>query len=127
MASGDYIQIMVNGSDSHPRTRTSGTKLIEELKKSSGELAILKSIDLSKTHVAFEGTPQKHPLDEGIIILVNNPFDNRPNFYEFSLDSITHVEDMGIMTNEEGNTVSRARVWVKKGLPALKAEAFIVS
>lgn len=125
MASDNFITKLMNVSKSTlPRRENQG--MLEELKKSAADVALLKSVDLSKTHVSFEGTPQKHPLDDNIVILVSNPFARHPNFYEFSVDSITYVEDLGIITDETGNTAYRARVWVKKGLPALKAEAFIV-
>jgi hypothetical protein len=85
-----------------------------------------RELNLEKTHKAFEGTPKKHPHDENVLILLTDPFSNFNRYYEFSLESIGHVEDLGTISSETGKSTHRIRVWVKKGMPAIKSTPFIV-
>jgi hypothetical protein len=85
-----------------------------------------RKTDFKKTHKPFEGTPQKHPHDDKILILVTDPFAKFNEYYEFSLESIGHVEDLGTISSETGHSVTKIRVWVKKGMPAIKSKPFIV-
>jgi len=82
--------------------------------------------NLGKTHVPFEGTPKKHHHDDKLLILLTDPFSSLSDFFEFSLDSIGHVEDLGTITNEKGKSTTKIRIWIKKGMPAIKSERFIV-
>jgi hypothetical protein len=98
-------------------------KLLEISKKY--ELEKFSNINLKETHTAFEGTPQKHPHDRNILILLKDPFSNE-EFYEFSIDSIGTIEDLGSTTSGSGETAPKIRVWIKKGMTALKSMPFIV-
>jgi inorganic pyrophosphatase len=82
--------------------------------------------NIRETHAAFEGYPQKHPTDRNLLILMTAPFSVDSKFYEFSIDTIGKVEDLGKITNENGESVNRARIWIKKGMPAIISESFIV-
>lgn len=85
-----------------------------------------READLSRTHKPYEGTPKKNPHDNKILILLSNPFSNWNEFYEFSLDSIGYVEDLGTIASGDGKSVTRIRVWVKKGMPAIRSLPFII-
>jgi hypothetical protein len=80
----------------------------------------------AETHAAFEGTPKKHPRDENVLILLTNPFVKNNSFYEFPRHAIGTVEELGTVTSEDGDSAVKIRVWVKKGMPGLKSEPFIV-
>jgi hypothetical protein len=95
-------------------------------KSGSFDIDIYKDINLKKSHAPYEGTPKKHPTDKNILILLTNPFSKRSQFYEFSLESIGNIEDLGTITSEEGESAYMVRVWIKRGLTALKTEPFIV-
>ena len=82
--------------------------------------------DLIKTHTPYEGTPKKHPIDDNILILLTSPFTSNKKFFEFPISSIGSVEDLGTITSESGETAHKIKVWVKKGMPGLVAEPFIV-
>ena len=99
-------------------------KLLEISKKY--QIEPFGEVNLKETHIPFEGTPKKHPQDEKVILLLLNPFSKNHSFYEFPIESIGNVEDLGTITSEKGQSVTKIRVWVKKGMPAIKSEPFIV-
>ncbi len=82
--------------------------------------------DISKMHRIFEGTPKKHPHDNSLMILLTDPFSKNKEFYEFTVDSIGHMEEIGTVTNAPGESAMKVRIWIKKGTPAIKAKPFIV-
>jgi len=82
--------------------------------------------DINITHRYFEGTPKKHLQDDTILVLLTDPFSKNKDFYEFTIDSIGHIEEIGTITNRDGQSALRVRVWIKKGTPAIKAKPFIV-
>lgn len=86
----------------------------------------LRKKNLEKTHVAFEGTPKKHHHDNKMIILLVDPFSPSGEFYEFTMDSIGHVEDLGTITTEDGKSITKIRIWIKKGMPAIFSRRFTV-
>ena len=46
------------------------------------------------THVAFSGSPRKHPYDANKIVLVADPFSQNNQYYEFNIDAIAYVEGL---------------------------------
>jgi len=86
----------------------------------------LRDINLREFCTPFEGIPKKHPGDKNVLILLTNPFTDKKDFYEFSLESIINVEELETMTTEKGESLCKIRIWVKKGVPALKTVPFIV-
>ncbi len=83
-----------------------------------------KNININETHSAFDGTPKKHPYDEKLLFLIPDPYSELGEFYEFSIDSIGNIEDLGSISSEDGETVYRVRIWVKKGAIAIKSIPF---
>ncbi len=81
---------------------------------------------LSKTHVPYTGSPQKHPLDPEQIILVPDPYNEISPYFEFSKNDITYVEKLANIVNLDGEAVSMARIWVKKGSFAVQCTPFQV-
>lgn len=100
-------------------------KMLEKTKK---DFAIERygDIDINITHRAFIGVPRKHQNDSKIIILMLDPFQKNKEFYEFTIDSIDRMEEIGTITNEDGQSAMKVKIWVKKGVPAIKAKPFIV-
>ena len=98
------------------------------IEKSHKQFALEKyqTENISKTHRVFEGTPKKHPNDDTLMILLSDPFSKNKEFYEFTVDSVGHIEEIGTITNEEGESALKVRIWIKKGTPAIKAKPFIV-
>lgn len=85
----------------------------------------LRNVNYSEDYHPFEGSPKRHPTNENILILITNPFEEIKHFFEFHLDTIGAVEEIGTMTSEN-NSAYLIRVWVKKGTIAVKSETFIV-
>lgn len=100
-------------------------KLIEKSRKTYA-VEKYRSEDINLTHRTFVGTPKKHPNDSMILILMTNPFSSTSDFYEFTVDSIGHIEEIGTTTNEDGDSAMKVKVWIKKGVPAIKAKPFMV-
>ena len=82
---------------------------------------------LSKTHVPYTGSPQKHPLDQDRIILVPDPYIDNSPYLEFNKPDISFVEKLANIVNLEGETVTMARIWVKKGSVAIQCTPFQVT
>ncbi len=82
---------------------------------------------LSKTHAPFSGSPQKHPLEPDQIILIPDPYNPKSPYLEFSKNDITHVEKLANIVNMEGETVTMARIWVKKSSFAIQCTPFQVT
>lgn len=82
--------------------------------------------NIKDTHSSFEGTPKQHPTDENIIILLPDPFDSKGFFYEFFIDSVGTVEDIGTIISDHGETAHKIRIWIKKGKTAIKSQPFKV-
>lgn len=104
-------------------------KLIRKLiEKSDKKFAVdtYRETDALKKYTVFEGTPKKHPNDDKILILLTDPFSKNHEFYEFTVDSIVNLEEIGTITNQDGESAIQVRIWIKKGMPAIKAKPFIV-
>ena len=86
-----------------------------------------KSLKLLKdTHVAFTGSPRKHPYDPERVILITDPYSKTTSYYEFKTVDISYVEELVNLVNMDGETVPMARVWVKKKSIGARASLFIV-
>ena len=81
---------------------------------------------LQSTHVAFSGSPQRHPYDREKIILVADPYSTHNFFYEFYKGDIAYVEELPNIVNVDGETVTMVRVWIKKMSIGMRCSPFIV-
>lgn len=79
-----------------------------------------------KTHVPFSGSPRKHPWDPEKIILIVDPFTAGTFYYEFKIKDIGFAEELASMTNMDGESVTMARIWVKKKSVATQSTPFVV-
>lgn len=86
----------------------------------------LRHADFKEEFTSFEGSPKRHPSNDSILLLVPNPFENNRIFYEFNMETISAVEEIGTITSEDMRSVYQVRIWVKKGTMAVKSETFIV-
>lgn len=81
---------------------------------------------LKNTHVSFSGSPQKHPYDAKKVILVADPYSQNTFYYEFKAADISYVEELPNIVNAEGETVTMARIWVKKKSVGVRFTPFLV-
>jgi inorganic pyrophosphatase len=98
---------------------------LEKAKKFELE-AYHKIPDLRVDHVAFTGAPRKHPFDDDKIVLIVDPFSTQTFFYEFKISDIEGVEVLPNLATLEGESVTMARLWVKKGSVGVKSIPFVV-
>lgn len=77
-------------------------------------------------HVAFSGTPLQHPHNAEKVLLIAEPYSTNPLYYEFQAKDIVHVEKLPNLVNDEGQTVSMAQIWIKKGSVGIRHVPFVV-
>ena len=82
--------------------------------------------NLSKSSVAFTGSPQKHPYDSQKVILITDPFSTNTFYYEFNKEDISYVEELPNLVDLDGNTITTGRIWVKKSSLGIRCTPFIV-
>jgi inorganic pyrophosphatase len=82
---------------------------------------------LRDDHVAFSGSPRKHPWDPGRIILISDPFSAGACYYEFAVEAIACAEELPNIVNPEGESLAMARIWVKKGSLGIQSFPFVVA
>ncbi|MEN8189578.1 MAG: inorganic pyrophosphatase Ppa [Thermodesulfobacteriota bacterium] len=83
--------------------------------------------DLSLTHVAFTGTPQKHLHDPDKVVLVIDPYSSNLSYYEFNNCDISFVEKLSNTVDPEGNVLPIMRLWVKKNSIGTHCNPFVVA
>ena len=82
---------------------------------------------LTKNHVSFSGSPQKHPYDTDKIILMVDPYSKNTFYYEFSISDIFYVEELPNLVNLEGDVFHMVRIWIKKMSIAVRCTRFVVA
>ena len=82
--------------------------------------------DMTLNHVAFTGSPQKHPLDKNKVILIVDPFSTQTFYYEFNTADVQGIEELPSLVTMEGESVNMVRLWVRKGSIGVKSVPFVV-
>jgi hypothetical protein len=82
--------------------------------------------NLTKTHVAFSGSPRQHPYDASRIILVADPFSRSNHYYEFRIDDIAYVEELPNIVDLDDDVMPMVRVWVRKKSIGIRCTPFWV-
>ncbi len=97
-----------------------------EISKKRYDIEKYHGTDIRATHLDFEGTPRKHPYDDDLMVLLSDPFSNDRDYLEFSVESIGRIDEIGTITDTNGDSAMRVRVWIRKGTPAIRSKPFIV-
>lgn len=84
-----------------------------------------KPPSFTANHSSFEGTPRKHPYNPDRIILIMKPFCQDVCYYEFKLSDVDGMEELSNIVDQDGNSLPRVRIWVKKGCVGIKSTPFI--
>jgi len=92
-------------------------KLLEQAKQYEIENVVNPNFHL--LYSPFEGSPKKHPIDENVLILLSSEQLDKKTFYEFSLNSIGNIEDLGTVSDNNGKSSYLVKVWVKNGTTAI--------
>ncbi len=82
--------------------------------------------ELKQNHVAFSGSPLRHPADAEKIVLVADPYSGNAFYYEFKVSDISYMEELPSLVNPEGETIPMARIWVKKKSVGVRCLPFLV-
>ncbi len=82
--------------------------------------------NLKNEHVAFAGSPQKHPYDSEKVILISDPFSTNTFYYEFNKKDISYAEELPNQVNIDGDIISLIRIWVKKKSLGVRCTPFLV-
>lgn len=81
---------------------------------------------LRETHVPYTGAPQRHPYDDGRILLVADPYSPNTFYYEFDREDVSYVEELPNLVNMDGETISMVRIWVRKMSIGVRCQPFFV-
>lgn len=81
---------------------------------------------LTDSHVAFTGSPYKHPYDPEKVILLNDPFSTSTFYFEFKTEDISFIEELPNIVDIDGKIFTVIRVWVKKRSIAMRCTPFVV-
>jgi hypothetical protein len=81
---------------------------------------------LRQNHVAFSGSPRKHPHDAYRIILIVDPLSSNTFYYEFNLDDIAFVEELPNLVTPDEEVIPNVRIWVLKGSMGIRCTPFWV-
>ena len=85
-----------------------------------GSLEILKQIAMP-----FTGSPRNSP-SPGKVLLLSDPASTHAFYYEFRGQDILYAEEAPNLSLSDGSTVAMIRLWVKKGVTALRIVPFHV-
>ena len=82
---------------------------------------------ISRTHVSFSGSLQKHPEDPDKLVLIPDPHSTDQTYFEFNRENITYFERLPAITSVNGETANMTRIWVKKNSIAIRCTPFVVN
>ena len=82
---------------------------------------------LKKNHVAFTGSPRKHPYDAHKVVLVSDPYSGNNHYYEFQINDIAFVEELANLSTMEEEIIPMVRIWVRKNSVAVRCIPFLVA
>lgn len=82
--------------------------------------------NLNSMHVAFSGSPRKHPYDAQKIVLVSDPFSRNNQYYEFKTKDISYVEELPNIVSTDDEVMPMVRVWVRKKSIGIRCTPFWV-
>jgi hypothetical protein len=82
--------------------------------------------ELKKTHLPFSGSLRQHPYDDNKVVLLSEPYANNTIYYEFNNDDIGFAEKLANIVNSDGEDVTMAMLWIKKGSVGVRNMPFFV-
>lgn len=82
--------------------------------------------DLKRRSIPFIGSPLKHPVDKHKVLLIVDPYNQTTFYYEFRTEDIMFVEDFPTIANVDGENITMARLWIRKGGMGIRCSPFMV-
>ena len=83
-------------------------------------------LSLRKTHVPFTGSPRRDPRDPDSVILIPDPYSSHAFYYQFSTRDVSFAEELASIVATDGQTVTMARLWVRKQAVGKQVLPFVV-
>ena len=81
---------------------------------------------LRENNVPFSGSPLKHPDNPEKILIVGDPYSTSPFYYEFKIEDIAYMEELPNLVSLDGESITMARIWVKKRSMGVRCVPFLV-
>ena len=81
---------------------------------------------LRQSNIPFSGAPHKHPSDPDRLMLVTDPYGGSNSYYEFHIRDVVLVEELPNLVNFEGETITMARIWIRKSSVGVHCSPFVV-
>ncbi len=82
---------------------------------------------LKENHVAFTGSPRKHPYDAFKVVLISDPYSLNNHYYEIKINDIAFVEELPNLSTLEEEIIPMVRIWVRKNSVAVRCIPFLVA
>jgi inorganic pyrophosphatase len=76
--------------------------------------------------VAFVGALRKHPYDDEKCLLIAEPSGCDPAIFEFRIVDVLGADEMPSPVDEEGQSLSLVKLWIKRGSFGIRYEPFEV-
>lgn len=83
-------------------------------------------LSLGKTHVPFSGSPRRDRRDPDNIILIPDPYSSHAFYFQFSTRDVSFAEELPSIVTLDGQTVTMARLWVRKQALGKQVMPFVV-
>ena len=82
--------------------------------------------DFNKTHVVFEGVPNRHKDNSEKMVLIAGVDSGDTRFYEFYINDVDRFENVETVVTLNGKAFPVVKIWVKLGALAFRYEPFVV-
>jgi len=82
--------------------------------------------DFNKTHVIFEGVPNRHKDNAEKMVLITGVDNGDTRFYEFKISDVDRFENVETVVSLNGKAFPIVKIWVKLGSLAFRYEPFVV-
>ncbi len=82
--------------------------------------------NFNKTHVVFEGVPNRHKDNSKKMVLITGVDSGDTRFYEFDINDIDRFENVETVVSLNGKAFPVVKIWVKLGVLAFRYEPFVV-
>jgi inorganic pyrophosphatase len=81
---------------------------------------------LKKTHVPFSGSPRRDPRSPDSILLIPDPYCSHAFYFQFNTHDVSFAEELPNIVASDGQTVTMARLWIRKQALGKQILPFIV-
>ena len=84
-----------------------------------------KPANLEERAIPFSGS-LRHHYNPSMMILITHPLESSSMVYEFRVDDVLYAEELSSLTNPNGVSIERIKLWIRKGSPAMKMKPILI-